>query len=410
MAGRTYGVFNPPTGRQAWLTGLMTVIAAPSALLAAQPDVVPLAPPRLERPLATTPRIEPITPNTPHIKPRPGNDAPRIESSPITTAKIIPSEPDDRLLQKELLRLQAQAETVRGSSSAVQAAQAAWLLGLIYLHGAGVRLDATQAQMWFERAARSGREPWAYAGLAWCLIDGCTGPPVPAAAASAIAQLRPQHPARADYLAWVLASRFAPNGAPGVQDIRSRQAAPVADLSLLQRSAAAGDAQALVELGMLAMAQKNLNQAEEYFRRAAPQSPAAKANLQELISRSETQALSPKHAESPNASANEALAMARKYHRGEGVPANFAEAIRFYRLAEARGSVDARRMLALIYSRPQPDGSLNLGWMQQLAHVDPHTPIPSVEPQGGQMLQRDPTPLYDLLPTFWRRQMMQISR
>ena len=408
MAGSTYDGLLSMLGRLTRLKVVLALIAPPSALLAAQPYVV--RPPHLVSPATTTPRIEPITPATPRILPRPDNDGPHIEAAPVAAEKIVPPDPGESQIQKELQRLQTLAETPRGVSATAQSAQAAWLLGLIYLHGAGVRRDAPQAQLWFERSAQSGREPWAYAGLAWCLIDGCTGPPEPAAAARAIAQLRPQHPARADYLAWVLASRFAPIGAPGVQDISSRQTAPVADLSLLQRSAAAGDTQALIELGMIAVAQKNLNQAKDYFRRAAPQSLAAKANLQELRSRPDAQTLSPKQAEPQSGSANEALAMARKYHRGEGVPANFAEAIRFYRLADARGSVDARRMLELIYSRPQPDGSLNLGWMQQLAHVNPHTPIPSVEPQGGQILQRDPTPLYDLLPIFWRRHVMQISR
>ena len=107
----------------------------------------------------------------------------------------------------------------------------------------------------------------------------------------------------------------------------------------------------------------------------------------------------------------EALAAARKYHRGEGVPSNFVEAIRFYRLAESRGSVEARRMLGLIYSRPMPDGSVNAGWMQQLAYVDTTTVVPTVGVTGSNhTLVREPTPLYDLMPAFWRQQMTQVDR
>ena len=93
------------------------------------------------------------------------------------------------------------------------------------------------------------------------------------------------------------------------------------------------------------------------------------------------------------------------------MPANFVEAIRYYRLAESRGSVEARRMLGLIYSRPMPDGSVNAGWMQQLAYVDAATTIPTVGvSSNAHILHREPTPLYDLLPAFWRQQMNQVGR
>ena len=194
MAGSTYDGLLSMLGRLTRLKVVLALIAPPSALLAAQPYVV--RPPHLVSPATTTPRIEPITPATPRILPRPDNDGPHIEAAPVAAEKIVPPDPGESQIQKELQRLQALAETPRGVGATAQSAQAAWLLGLIYLHGAGVRRDAPQAQLWFERSAQSGREPWAYAGLAWCLIDGCTGPPEPAAAARAIAQLRPQHPAR----------------------------------------------------------------------------------------------------------------------------------------------------------------------------------------------------------------------
>ena len=178
---------------------------------------------------------------------------------------------------------------------------------------------------------------------------------------------------------------------------------------LLERSAAAGDMHANIELGMDAVANKRLTQAEDYFKRAGPNSPAAATNLQELRSRDEVIVNRP--APPATTSANEALAAARKYHRGEGVPANFVEAIRYYRLAESRGSVEARRMLGLIYSRPMPDGSVNAGWMQQLAYVDTTTVVPTVGVTGSNhMLVREPTPLYDLMPAFWRQQMTQVDR
>lgn len=93
------------------------------------------------------------------------------------------------------------------------------------------------------------------------------------------------------------------------------------------------------------------------------------------------------------------------------MPANFVEAIRLYRLADARGSVEARRMLGLIFSRPAPNGSINAGWMQQLAYVDTASTVPTVGvATTSHMMVRDSTPLYDLLPAFWRQQMQQVGR
>jgi hypothetical protein len=83
---------------------------------------------------------------------------------------------------------------------------------------------------------------------------------------------------------------------------------------LLEKSAAAGDMHANIELGMNAVANRRLEQAESYFKRAGPNSAAAAANLQELRGRDEVIVNQP--APPATASANEALAAARKYHRG----------------------------------------------------------------------------------------------
>ena len=346
--------------------------------------------------------------DAPGIQPRPVDDMPRLSAPAVVSGSLTSRDARDQAVQRELQRLQRVAESARPVGSTTPSAQAAWQLGLIYLHGAGVRRDPALAQQWFGRAASQGREPWAYAGLAWCYIDGCTGPPDPAAAARAVAQLRTRHPARADFLAWVLASRQTPLqvSQPGLMQDQVLQ---VPNRQLLERAAAAGDMHANIELGMDAVANKRLTQAEDYFERAGPNSAAAATNLQELRSRDEVIVNRP--APPATTSANEALAAARKYHRGEGVPANFVEAIRYYRLAESRGSVEARRMLGLIYSRPMPDGSVNAGWMQQLAYVDAATTIPTVGvSSNAHILHREPTPLYDLLPAFWRQQMNQVGR
>lgn len=407
MAGRTYGGFRPLAGRPGWLAVLMAVIAAPAALLAAQPEVIPSAPARLNSPLLTTPRIEPVNPATPRIIPRPGNDAPSLESPPIGMERIAPSESGERQLQRELQRLQAQAEASRGPASTVQAAQAAWLLGLIYLHGAGVRIDPPLAQQWFERSAKQGHEPWAFAGVAWCALDGCTGPADPAAATRAIQRLRPTHPGRADFLAWLQATQRKPLqlATPG-QTASTSVAIP--ERQLLERAAAVGDIPANIELGIIAFANKQLSQSEEYFRRVASRSVVAAHNLSVVQSHSRT--MSAPVTPAPSGSAQAALSMARMYHQGQGVPANFSEAVRFYRLAEQRGSKEAHKMLELIFSRPMPDGSLNAAWMQQLANADTSTPALTLNSGVNALqMQREPTPLFDLLPPLWQQQVRSIE-
>ena len=368
--------------------------------------------PPLQAPAIESPQIDAPAPTVPRIEVRtPSESANRIEAPPVFRGSLTP--PHDarsQVVQRELQKLKHQAEAPRGYGSTPSSAQAAWQLGLIYLHGAGVRRDPPLAQQWFQRAARVGNEPWAYAGLAWCAIDGCVGPPNVAEANRNLALLRRRHPARADFLAWVLASREAPVQAASNRVNQGTQP-PVADLALLQRAAAAGDVQANLELGILAATEHRPADAERYFSRAIPLSRAAQVDLQIIKSRSNEQGNGVQRAPATNVDASLALAMARRYHRGLGVPANFAEAIRFYRLAADRGSPEAKRMLALIYSHPMPDGSINIGWMQQLAYVDPQVPIPDLpSAPSAQVLQRDATPLFDLMPAFWRDQLTQVER
>jgi TPR repeat protein len=392
------------------LAGLAAAEARARPSVVAQLTLAPPVQPRIESAPTDTVRIEAASPRTPTIESRPRDDQPRIDAAPLSTQPLLEHDASAAAVDRELRRLTQAASASRQMGSTATSAQAAWQLGLIYLHGAGVRRDPALAQRWFEQAARYGREPWAYAGLAWCAIDGCVGPPDSAAAARAIALLKPRHPARAQYLEWVLATRQTPLqlATPGMAE---SAALPVGHRQLLEKAAAAGDAHANIELGIDAAGRERPGEAEAYFRRAGAQSPVAMANLQVLASR-DARATGGSVRSAPPRDAEEALARARKYHRGEGVPANFSEAIRLYRVAEAQGSAEAHRMLALIYARPAPGGAINPGWMQQLAYVDVRTSLPTLGVPGGgaPVLQREPTPLYDLLPPFWRQRLTLVSR
>ena len=84
------------------------------------------------------------------------------------------------------------------------------------------------------------------------------------------------------------------------------------------------------------------------------------------------------------------------------MPANYTEALRLYQQAASHGHVASRRMLELIYSRPAPGGGVDIGWMQQLARIDPMTMQP-MAPVSPAPYRRDPTPLFDMVPAPWHR-------
>ncbi|MEO5659248.1 MAG: hypothetical protein ABIQ90_05535 [Polaromonas sp.] len=343
-----------------------------------------------------------------------------IEAAPVLSAPIRLQSPDDPAADRDVQRLKSQANSPGKSTSsngargpaaqnkepATSAARAAWLLGLIYLHGSGVARDPIQAALWFERARVLG-EPLASAGLAWCEIEGCKGSPDPAGARRWIAQLRGVNPARADFLEWVADSRLSPVQLAVPQFGQTAPGVVLPSRVLLLRSAQRGDVNARIELGLESAAAGNLAEAQKHFKAVSSRSAAAAANLAFVSSQMEAGVLT-----SPaSMSAHELLASAQRLHRGEGRPANYSEAIRFYRLAESKGSAEARRMLALIFSRPTPTGELDVQWMLELSQLNLSKVAPALHTvPGTRMLRREPSPLFDLLPEIWRKRTQSLLR
>ncbi len=364
---------------------------------------------RLEIPAPASPAMPALEPPGPMPLQVPGSTLPpplepagQPQPAPLSITR-----PDDPALADELARLRASAShpAKRGSAAEKQAARAAWTLGLLALHGQGGPVDLPQAQQWFERARTLG-EPLANAGLAWCRIDGCIPPPDPASARPYIAQLRATDAGRALYLEWLAQARRMPLQTP---QPRPSAASAQPGHALLARAAQAGDAQALVELGMENIALGRLQEALAQFRQAAGRSPAAAANAGRLAARlaSMDAAQRPPTARS----AQDWFVQARRYHRGDGVPANYAEAVRLYQVAAAAGSRPAQHMLGLISARPSSTGGVDIAWMQQLATLDVEhdqgtralpAQLPTLPAVSPQLYVHDPTPLYDLLPAHWR--------
>ena len=290
-------------------------------------------------------------------------------------------------------------------------ANAAWQMGLLTLHGICVTLNTADAALWFERAQELG-EPLAPAGLAWCEIEGCKAAANPAAAGKWVELLRRVDAPRSMYLQWLVQSRLAPVEISASTPASLQQQSsipPVQNRQLLASAAQLGDTNARIEMGLDSVYANRPEDALAFFKSAAPRSAAASINSAVIAERLSASArLPPANRASAVApvkpqSAADNLAQAQRYHRGTGVPSNYTEAIRLYQLAKNQGSVEARKMLELIFSRPGPDGTIDLAWMQQLAQVDLSTAVPKIESTNiKQNLKRDPTPLFELVRQPWR--------
>ena len=294
------------------------------------------------------------------------------------------------------------------SSGDLSPADAAWLLGLLALHGLAMPADPAQAQHWFERAQLLGH-PLAPAGLAWCQLSGCVAAPNPSTAMHWIALVGRIDPGLAKYLEWHAAKALAPLAEPRSPSPHwyPGSVAPAAAIpplqKLLTQAVRAGSAQASNELGLEFIASGDIEQAMAQFQSASAKSEAAAANANLLARRFHSDPDA--RIRSARYSAADWYVEAQRYHRGDGVPANYTEAVRLYQVAASSGDPQARKMLELIFSRPLQGGTIDVTWMQQLAGL--HMGVngssasarPSAPPNGW---QREPSPLYDLVPLQWR--------
>jgi uncharacterized protein len=338
-----------------------------------------------------------------------------MEAAPIQPQPLRRIDEQDELVAEEIAALVRSANSPdrrdnlrsksrpKGNSDALSPGHAAWILGLIYLHGAGVEQNAALAQTWFERALELGSSQ-ALAGAAWCAIDGCRGMPTPAKADQWTKPLEAVNRPRALYLEWLANERLAP-----LQTARPTQPSqadvPTAPASKLLLSAArSGDLHAQIELGLIAMANRQPATALKYFEQAAPRSSVAAINAAIVV---EAMQSPPTPQSDGNKLAIELLNEARRFHRGEGRPVNYSEAIRLYRLAAAKGNPEAEHMLALIYSRPMVNGSFDVAWISQLGELDLSQVAPRLRaPTQKRQLQRERTALVDLLPAKWRSRIL----
>lgn len=338
----------------------------------------------------------------PVITPQEAQTAPRIDADQLKKSSAAHVSPDQLGASTAIQRLQSQAQ---GNADAATQREAAWQWGLLQLHGLHTPLQPSQAQLSFERAYALGN-PLAAAGLIWCAMDGCGQRPQPNLAQQWLPTLRKVDPGRAAYLEWMLLKDAEPIDAPLPSTARRENAdGRRTKQQLLQQAVQHGDPMARVELGMELAAQNKTEEAAAQFRAAAKQSEAARHNLEVLDNQKNTLRAQPSGNPGQAGGAWQTFKQARVYHRGEGVPVNYTEAIRLYKRASDMGNEPAKRMLALIYSRPVAGGGIDIAWMQQLAYVDvtQEGVTPMNAPTAPASLTRDPTPLYNYIAPRWRK-------
>lgn len=301
--------------------------------------------------------------------------------------------------------LAAQAENAYKSSkqSKPEQANAAWIMGLLTLHGRGLPVDVRRAKSWFQIAWQQGKKI-ASAGLAWCEMVGCGMPPDLAKARYWRTQLPKVNRGRALYFEWLARAKSAPLDLPNDVDAKST-IDKIPHHELLVEAANAGDIHAHIELGIESAANNQLNEALQHFVFAEQNSSIVSNNASHIRSEiDQEKSLSKLQKSSFNNAdlAESSWLQARRYHRGEGIPINYVEAIRLYRKAADLGHLHAKKMLDLIFSQSTEMGAINIFWMQRLSRMDVSgfsPQLPTVD--GPVLLAREETGLTDFIPLLW---------
>lgn len=293
-----------------------------------------------------------------------------------------------------------QRQNIATIQSQRQSANAAWVLGLMAANGLGMEQDLAQAQLRFKHAQTLG-EPLAAAGLAWCAIQGCEGLPSARDARAWIAKLKPVNAGRAFYLEWLVATTFSPLQANSADSNQELGKAMDSRRQLLLNAAKTKDIQALIELGFEAVAVEREKEAQRYFEAAASQSKTAANNALLMQSRQADRKALCQVTNAAEVPDSVLLSSAQALHRGDSCSVNYIEAIRLYNLAANKGNTSAKRMLSLIYSKPEANGSVNIAWMQQLAQINAITLSTQFEGTAlAATLRREPTALFDMIPQY----------
>jgi TPR repeat protein len=236
-------------------------------------------------------------------------------------------------------------------------------LALDYWRGANGPKNVHESQRMFEAAAARGDVRGRIAS-AWMLAEGLGVPRDTQRGKEQLDQLARQGHARAAYLR-ILVEEAHPEG----RDRQERR------MQRLQEAAALGDALAQNLLGIEFEKLGQTGTARLWYAEAARGgSRAAADNIDRMDAKvARKRAKPPVRVLAVEAERGDRVAsfeLAQRYHRGDGVSVNYAEAVRWYQAAAAREYGPARQMLALIYSDPSAaQQGFDSAWMRRLAQV-----------------------------------------
>lgn len=314
-----------------------------------------------------------------------------------TQAKIITAEPPDAAQaalainkqpapKSEPSREQQLVKRALGkanSRDASDAGQAQLELGVRFLDGVqGTPQNANEAFKWFVLAANQSDARVAKLGAlgaGTALILHSDSPTQLHEARTWLQRARSAGLARADYVEALALWRRTQGKRLGAMD------------ELLAAAARLGDAYAINMQGALFEREGKAEPALVLYALAANKgSPAAAANMERL----KAQALFAQYIADQNKFATNgaplnvsstdifidkrmrlsgelAYDFARRYHAGRGVQADYLQAVSLYERAAAQRYEPARKMLALIFSKRDKRGGLDIAWLKTLAQVDP---------------------------------------
>jgi TPR repeat protein len=259
-------------------------------------------------------------------------------------------------------------------------------LGVRLLEGAqGTPQNALEALKWFVLAAHQSNERTAKLGALGAgaaLMLHSDSPTQLRDARVWLQRARSAGLARADYVEALALWRRSQGKRLGALD------------DLLATAARMGDAYAINMQGALFEREGKTEPAQVLYALASTKgSPAAAANMERL----KTQALFAQYVADQskfasttalfNANSSDifidkrirmngelAYNFARRYHAGRGVQADYLHAVSLYERAAAQRYEPARKMLALILSKRDKRGGLDIAWLKALALADPiHT-------------------------------------
>lgn len=235
-------------------------------------------------------------------------------------------------------------------------------LGLVYYEGKSVGRSYAEAYRRFEQAA-SGGDARAALAAGYLLARGWGIARNPADARAWFGIAGQAGYPRGFYLQSLLEDQIGtPQGRMAARD-------------LLERAAAAGDPVAANALGVSYEHAGQAATARLWYQQAASEgSRSAAHNLERLgaaaaSNQQRDDALRRLREASAAGNADATYELATRYHRGDGVPVDYGEAVRLYRLAAREGSAEAQRMLSLILSRSTSAEPISPAWMLELSRL-----------------------------------------